>query len=145
MALDQNGLRNTRHGNRGREKQRAAGNDVFGLFDVGNDLFARLFRARAYARERERRGHQLQELAAAFRVVPLGRLLRELTMQVFAELRRVCQLAQAAPVQAAVRPRETRFDWRRFHALSVSGCRLPACSFRLPASGTHHPPVPVFP
>jgi hypothetical protein len=73
-----------RHG--GREEQRTARNQVLGLLDVGDDLFGRLLRAGADPGERERRAHELQELAAPLRVVPLRRLLGKLAVQVFAEL-----------------------------------------------------------
>ena len=55
-----------------REEQRTARDEVLGLPDVGDDLFRRLLRAGADAGERERRAHQLQELAAALRIVPLA-------------------------------------------------------------------------
>ena len=50
-----------------REEQRTARHQVLGLPHVGDDLFRRLLRAGADAGERERRAHQLQELAAALR------------------------------------------------------------------------------
>src|SRR4029077_19275099 len=78
VAFDQNRLRVAAKRNRAREEERATRNDVLGLFDVRNDFFGRLLRAGRDARERERRGHELQELAAALRVVPLGGLFRKL-------------------------------------------------------------------
>ena len=65
--------------------------------------------------ERQRRAHELQELPAALRVVPLGRLLGELPVQVFPELQGVGELAQAAPVQAAVGPGQSRSDCVEIH------------------------------
>ena len=102
VALDEDGLCISAEGNRGGEEQRLARHEVFGLPHIRNDLLGRLFRAGAHAGQRERRAHQLQELAAALRIVPLRGLFGKFTVQVLAELRRVRQLAEAAPIQAAL-------------------------------------------
>ena len=104
VAFDQHRLGDAGERDRAREEQRSAGNEILRLPDVGNDLFRRLLGARADARERERRAHQLQELPASLRVIPLGGLLGKLAVQILAELERVGQFAEAAPVQAAVEP-----------------------------------------
>ena len=130
MALDQDRLRDAGQRNGARKKQRTARDEVLGLLDVRDDLLGRLLGARADAGERERRAHELQELAPAFRVVPLGGLLGELPVQVLAELERVGQLAEAAPVHAAVGAGETGSDSRRIHA--QFSFQLPASSFAVP-------------
>ena len=100
---------------RGREEQRPARNQVLRLPDVGNDLFGRLLRAGADAGQRQRRAHQLQELAAPLGIVPLRRLLGELAVQILAELLGVRQLAEAAPVQAPLGAGQTRLDGGKIH------------------------------
>ena len=102
VALDQYGLRHTAQGNGAREKERTAGDEFLRLPDVRNDRFRRLFDTRAHAGQRQRRAHQFEEIPAAFRIVPLGGLFRKLPVQVFAELRRISQLAEAPPIKAAV-------------------------------------------
>jgi hypothetical protein len=100
VAFDQDGLRDAAERDCAREEQRAAGDDVLGLADVGDDRLERLPGAGAHAGQRERCAHQLEELAPALRVVPLRGLLGELAVQVFAELGGVGQFAETAPVEA---------------------------------------------
>ena len=89
---------------RGCEKQRPARDDILGLAHVRDDFLGRLLRAGGNAGERQRRAHQFQELAAPLRVVPLGRLLGKLAMEILAKLRRVGELPEAPPVQTALVP-----------------------------------------
>ena len=134
MAFDQDRLRNAGQRDRAGEKQGTAGDDVLGLLDVGNNLFGRLFGARADSGERERRAHQLQELTPAFRVVPLRGLLGEFPVQVLAELERIGQFAEAAPVHAAFDAGQAGSDNRRIHA--QFSFQLPATSFPLSVPGS---------
>jgi hypothetical protein len=125
VALDQHGLRDAAERDRARVEQRAARDDVLGLADVGNDRFRRLLRTRPDAGQRERRAHQAEEVAPTLRVVPLGRLLGELPVQVLAELGSVRQLAEAPPVQAALGAGQAGSDGCKVHAhLSASSFQL---------------------
>ena len=110
-----------RHG-RGVE-ERPAGDDLLRLPDVRDDLLFRLARAGAHAGERERRAHQLQELPAAGRVGELRGLCRELAVDVLAELRRVGQLFEAAPVRAAFESSQSRANVGRGSWLVVRADR----------------------
>ena len=101
MALDQHRLCDTGERNGAGEEQRAARDEVLGLAHVGDDRLGGLLGARADAGKGQRRAHQLQELTAALRVIPLGRLFRKFPVQILAESRRVGQLSEAAPIQAA--------------------------------------------
>ena len=103
VALDEQPGRDAAERHRGGEEQRLAGDDLFGLPDVGNDQLVRLARAGRGAGQRHRRAHQLQEAAAADRVEPLGRLARELAVQELLELGRLGQLVEAPPVPACRR------------------------------------------
>ena len=68
-------------------------------------MFLRPAAARAerrHARQRKRRGHDLQEMAAALAVFHhFARARRKFAVQPVLELRRVGQFVQAAPVTAA--------------------------------------------
>ena len=111
----------------GRPGTISSGWRIYGTMRLG-----RLLGAGADARKRQRGAHQLQEVAAPFRIVPLGRLLGKLAMQVLAELRRVGQLAEAAPVQASVRAGEAGFEWQQSpYVLTASSFQFPASSCRL--------------
>ncbi len=123
VALDQHRPRVSALYDRTRKEQRTSRHDVFGLLHVRDDLLRGLPRTGADAGERQRRAHQLQELAAPLRVVPLGRLVRELAMQVFAELGRVGQFADAPPVQAALGAGQSGADDREIHFVLASGSR----------------------
>ena len=129
VALDEDRPRDAAERDGAGEKQGPAGNEVLRLADVGNDVLGRLPRAGANAGERERCAHQLEKVAPALGVVPLRRLLRELTVQVVAEVRGIGQLAQAPPVEAAVRTCETRSDCSEVHMVAIS-FQLSALSFR---------------
>ena len=100
---------------RRREEQRPARDDLLGLPDVRDDVFFGLAGAGADAGERERRAHQLQELAAAGRVGELRGLRRELPLHVLAELRRVGQFLEAAPVGAALEAGQSRANVGEVH------------------------------
>ena len=115
MAFDQNRHRRPAEGNRAGEVERPARDDVLGLTDVGDDRFRGLFGAGADTRQRQRGAHQLEEVAASFRVIPLRGLIRKLPMQVVAEVRRIGQLPEAAPVQAAVGAGKAGFDGGKVH------------------------------
>ena len=117
VALDEHGRRDAGEWIGGRKKQRAPRHQFFRLPHVRNDLFRRLFRACAHARERERRAHQLQELAAAFRIVEFGCLRGEFTVQELLKLRGVGILAEAAPVQAS-----RRFHTHLWHVEQLVSC-----------------------
>jgi hypothetical protein len=127
VAFDQDGGGHASKRNRGREEQRPAGDELFGLADVGDDLLGRLLRARADAGKSQRRAHQLEELPAPLWIVPFGGLLRELPVQVLPELGRIGELPEAAPVQAPVGPGEARSDGGKVHKVSyqspVSSCQ----------------------
>ena len=110
VAFDQHGPGNPRDRNGAREEEGPSGDEIFGLTDVRDDLLGGLPRAGADPRERERRAHQLEEVSAAFRIVPLGRLRRKLAVQVIAEVLAVGQLAQASPIEPAFGARETGSD-----------------------------------
>ena len=101
MAFDQNRSRDAAERNRARKEQRPARHQILWLTDIRNDLLGRLSRARPDARERERRAHQLEEVATALRIVPLRGLFREFPMQVLAKVRGISQFTQAPPVEAA--------------------------------------------
>ena len=84
----------------GRVKNRAAGDDFFRLFDVGDDDLLRLPRARAQTGQREGRAHELQETAAteAFvMLVPFAGMLGKFAVQEGEELGAVRPFLQAAP------------------------------------------------
>ncbi len=115
MAFDQNRHCCTAEGNCAREVERPPRNDVFRLTDVGDDGFWGLLGAGPDARQRERGAHQLEEVTASFRIVPFRGLVREFPVQVVAEFRRVSQLAEAAPIQAAVGTGEARFNGSKVH------------------------------
>jgi hypothetical protein len=68
VTLDQQSRRDAAERHRRGEEQRFAGNEVFGLADVRNDLLQRLSRARRDARERQRGAHQLEERAPRHRI-----------------------------------------------------------------------------
>ena len=114
---------------RGRVEQRPARDDLFRLPDVRDDLLVRLPGAGADAGERERGAHQLQELPAAGRIVELRGLRRELPLDVLAELRRVGQLFEAAPVGAAFEAGQSRADVGEVHRVSqqLRGSLCPRC------------------
>ena len=120
VALDEHRVRVTAVSDRARKEERTPGNDVFRLPDVGNDLFFRLTGAGADASQRQRRAHQLQEIASPLGIVPLRRLLRELSVQVVAEFRRIGQLAEAAPVQAALGAGKTGAYGRKIHCVATA-------------------------
>src|SRR3954447_5735740 len=133
MALNQDGISNSRKRNRAGEKERAAGDKILRLPDIGIDLLGWLFGARADAGQSQRRAHQLQELTAPLRVVPFGRLLGKFPMKILAELRGVRELPKAAPVHASVGAGKSGFN-RRIHALSL---QFPVTSFRLSSLRSH--------
>ena len=54
--------------------------------------------ARGQARQTERRGHQLQHRAARIAVQHFGRVRGKFVVDPLAELRRIGQLIQAAPI-----------------------------------------------
>ena len=115
MAFDQNRHGRAAERNRAGEVERPSRNDFLRLPDVRDDGFGGLFGAGAHTRQRQRGAHQLEEVAASFRVVPFRGLIRELPVQVVAEFRRVGQLAEAAPIEAAVGAGETGFDGGKVH------------------------------
>ena len=97
VAFDEQARGDAAERHRGREEQRLAGDFFFRLAHVRNDQFLRLHRARGDAGERHRRAHQFQEAAAADRIEPLGRVARELAVQVVLELGRAGDFVEAAP------------------------------------------------
>ena len=103
VALDEQPCAGAGKRHRGRVEERLARNEFLGLAHVRHQLLGRLARARADAGKRQRRAHQLQEAAAAHRVEPLGRVLRELAVQEFLELGRLGDRLEAAPVLAPAR------------------------------------------
>ncbi len=100
VALDQDRHGHTADRNRAGKVERPPGHQFFRLAHVGHELFGRLLRAGTDPGKRQGSAHELEEVPPARRVVPLGRLLWELAVQVLAELLGVGELAEAAPVQA---------------------------------------------
>ena len=110
---------------------------IFRLLAERLQFFLRPAAARAHhaqARQRERRGHDLDEVPAGNTVLELARALRKFAMQPLLELRRVRQFIQAAPVTAARGQVGTgvgglgfilRNDGRKSRALRlpIGGCR----------------------
>ena len=101
----------------GGEEQRPAGNQVLRLPHVRHDVLGGLARAGGHAGQRQRRAHQLEEIAAAldgvFILAPADGLARELALQQVLEFGRGGQVVQAAPVVAPAsafqpRPRALR-------------------------------------
>src|SRR5688572_21284378 len=88
-----------RHGRR--VEERLAGDELFGLPDVGKDLLCRLPGAGRDTGQRQRSAHQLQESAPADRIEPLGGVLRKLPVQELLELGRLGDRLETAPVLAA--------------------------------------------
>ena len=120
VTLDQHGMCDAGERNGAREEQRSAGDEILRLTDVRDDGLGWLLRARSDARQRERRTHELQELAAALGIVPLGGLFRELPVEVLAKAGCVRQLAETAPIQSAARVGQTRSNGGRIHKKAVS-------------------------
>src|SRR5213080_2034702 len=85
------------------EVHRLAGHQLLRLADVRSYVLGWLSCARSEARECERRTHQLKKLAAADRIIPLGRILREFAMKEFLKLFGLGQLFEATPVLFALR------------------------------------------
>src|SRR5262245_8265868 len=93
----------------GSKVQRLPGHDLLGLPDVGENFLGWLAGAGAESGERERRAHQLQELAAPERIEHRC-LARELALQELAEPVAVGELLEAAPIVTAAGLRQTRAD-----------------------------------
>ena len=113
VVLDQQADAGAGKRHRRGEEQRLARDELLGLPDVRHDQLVRLARAGAHAGQRQRGAHQLQEAAAADRIEPLRRVLRELAVEEFLELGRLGERFEAAPVLAAARavePRAERLD-----------------------------------
>ena len=102
VALDQQPGGDAAERHRGGEEQRLARDDVLGLPHVGDDQLVGLAGAAGDAGQRQRRAHQLQEAAAADRVVPLRGVGRELAVEELLELGRLGDGLEAAPVLRAV-------------------------------------------
>src|SRR5436309_1630051 len=68
------------------EVHRLAGHQLLRLPDVWSYVLGRLSCARGEPRESERRTHKLVKLAAAVRIIPLGRILGEFAMKQFLKL-----------------------------------------------------------
>ena len=112
MALRQHPVGDAAQRRRGGVKQRPARDQLLGLPHVRHDVLGGLARAGGQSGQRQRRAHQLQEIAPAFDgifiVAPADRLLRKLALQQILKLGRRRQFVQAAPVVApasAVQPR----------------------------------------
>ena len=80
------------------KEHRLAWHQLLRLTDVRGDVLGRLPCARREAGESERCSHQLEKLAPADRIIPLGRIFREFPMQQFLKLFGLGQLFEAAPV-----------------------------------------------
>ncbi len=106
VALDEQPRGHAAERRRGREEQRLAGHDLFGLPHVRHDELVGLHGAGGDAGQCERRAHQLQEAAAAHRIVPFRRVGRELAVEEFLELGRFRHGFKAAPVLRAAGARE---------------------------------------
>ena len=120
VAFDQHRIGDTGERNGAREEQRPAGDEILRLSDVRHDGLGWLLRARSDAGQCKRRTHELQELAAALGIVPLGGLFRELPMEVLAKAGCVRQLAETAPIQSAARVGQTRSNGGSIHKKAVS-------------------------
>ena len=77
VALDEQPGGDAAERHRGRVEERLAGDELFGLSDVGDDLSGGCRVQARDARERERRAHQLQERAALDRIGDRFDLRRE--------------------------------------------------------------------
>jgi hypothetical protein len=101
VALHEQARRHAAERHRRGVEERLARHDLFGLPHVRHDELVGLHGAAGHAGERQRRAHQLEEAAPAHRVVPLGRIRRELAVQEFLELRGLRNGFEAAPVLRA--------------------------------------------
>jgi len=83
-------------------KLRFAWNYAIGLLDVGNDVLFRLTSAAGEAGERQRRGHQPQEIPPIHRIIPFrGRLAGKFPVQQFLKFRIAGELFERAPILLA--------------------------------------------
>jgi hypothetical protein len=76
VALDEESRREAAHRHRGRVEERLAGDDLFGLADVRDDLLRRLTGARRDAGESERGAGVLEEVAPIEPVRDPGRVAK---------------------------------------------------------------------
>ena len=80
-------------------KLRLAEGHAIGLLDVWHDVLFRSAAATGKAGKRQRRRHQLQEIAPVDTFIPFRRrLAREFAMQQFFKLRITCEFLERAPV-----------------------------------------------
>jgi hypothetical protein len=112
-----------RHG--GGKEQRLAGDQFFRLLGVGRDLFGRLAGAGRQSSQRQRRAHQLQEIAAPFGrilvLAPADRLPRKFALDQVLEFGRPRQFLQVAPEFAPaspIQPRPRRGNVQLFRCLA---------------------------
>ena len=112
VALDQQARGHASERHRRGVEHRLAGHQIFGLTHVRHDQLVGLHRASRDAGQRQRGAHQLQEVAAADRVVELGRVGGELAVQELLEFRSFRNGFQAAPILWAVGRLQLRANGR---------------------------------
>src|SRR5205085_2243932 len=100
---------------RGEEKW-FAGDEFFGLLDVGNNSFGGLTSATGDASQCKRRAHNFQEMSAVEVRKPFGGVSREFAVKSFGELSGARQLIQAAPIG------RRRIWSHRWHTLQSVSC-----------------------
>src|SRR5262249_51827934 len=98
VALDDEAEAEAAQRHRGREVERSPEDDGFGLLHIRDDVLLGLLRARAEARDRQRRAHQVQELAASGPgLADTGRLAWELILEELEKLLASRQLLETPP------------------------------------------------
>jgi hypothetical protein len=105
VALDQHALRHAVQSSGGGEKERPAGNEFFRLPHVRHDVLGGLAGAGGQTGQRERRSHDLQEVAPPFHAVfvfgPADRLARKFTLHQILKRGRGGEFFKIAPIFAA--------------------------------------------
>ncbi len=101
MAFDENGAGVSAERDRRGVVLRAAGDDVFGLANVGDDGLEREADASGHAGQAERRAHDLEESAAGDGVEPFGGAFGEFAVQGGFEFFGAGEFFEAAPVFGA--------------------------------------------
>ena len=84
-------------------EQRLSGNRLLRRFHIWHEHFGRLLGAGGKPCQRERCAHDLEEIAAALVVDPLGRLTGKFAMQEVFEALGRSQFIEAAPIPGAFR------------------------------------------
>src|SRR5262249_38597409 len=114
VALDDDADAEAAERHRGGEEERLPEHDALRLLHVRDDALLGLPRAGAHAGERQRRAHELQEVAASGAGLADARgLARELVLEELDELVAFGELLEAAPQRLAMLPGEALADGRQ--------------------------------